>query len=468
MEKTDDKPNYKPNVLKNGIIKDNITILDLSHKNIANFDEHMKLPPFLKELNLSHNKLENVPEAVKKLKNIIVLDISYNAIKYFDDTPSFCHTIEYINICNNDLQGPPAWIWFDLPKKLSKLNISSNYGLTNSFKCGYFEELIQFKTSIKDIKIYNCKLNNFLSLLRTFPKAKYIKLGDNNISYVAANAINNIPCDGLNECCDIEILDLSYTHISDIKSNIDIYKNLIEINLSQNELISIPDEFCNLAHLEVCILSCNHILYLPNNFIKLTKLKTLCLDGNELCTLPNIHTLPYLKKLDLYDNYLCQLIDLSCIEEIDIAENFVDEPSDKDYLSKKEKLRLNIVGRWDGRKQENVKPESVYSSSSLEDDDFYVHDDNIDMEKENRPPSSVEDWDSDDYWVPCYVNNNNVQPLQSRWLYFIKQKMEEGNFCPIDLHAVPVADRVNYEKSINPPIQYESDGQFDDFSGDDS
>ncbi|KPJ02611.1 hypothetical protein RR46_09814 [Papilio xuthus] len=236
MEKAEDKPIYKPNGVKNGIIKDNITILDLSHRNIANFDEHMKLPPYLKELNLSHNKLENVPEA----------------------------------------------------------------------------------------------------------------------------------------------------------------------------------------------------------------------------------------KLDLYDNYLCQLIDLSCIEEIDIAQNFVDEPSDKDYLSKKEKLRLNIVGRWDGRKQENVKPESVYSSSSLEDDDFYVHDDNIDMEKENRPPSSVEDWDSDDYWVPCYVNNNNVQPLQSPWLYFIKQKMEEGNFCPIDLHAVPVADRVNYEKSINPPIQYESDGQFDDFSGDDS
>ncbi|KPJ08321.1 Adenylate cyclase [Papilio machaon] len=319
MEESEGNPIYKLNGLKNGIIKDNITILDLSHRNVTYFDEHMKLPPYLKELNLSYNKLENVPEAVVKLKNVIVLDISYNAIKYFDDTPSFCHTIEFINICNNDLQGPPAWIWFELPKKLCKLNISSNDCLTKSFKCGYFEELIQFKTSITDIKIHNCKLNNFLQLLGTFPKAKSVKLGDSNINYIAANAITDLPCEGLNE------------------------------------------------------------------------------------------------------------------------------------------------------KPENDKPESVYSSSSsLEDDNFYVHDnDNIDVEKENRPPSSVEDWDSDEYWVPCYVNKN-VKPSQSPWLYFVKQKLEEGNFCPIDMHAVPVSEQVNYEKSINPPIQYESDGQFDDYSSNDS
>ncbi|XP_045535691.1 leucine-rich repeat protein soc-2 [Papilio machaon] len=466
MEESEGNTIYKLNGLKNGIIKDNITVLDLSHRNITNFDEHMKLPPYLKELNLSYNKLENVPEAVVKLENVIVLDISYNAIKYFDDTPNFCHTIEYINISNNNLQGPPAWIWFELPKKLSKLNISSNDCLTNSFKCGYFEELIQFKTSITDIKIHNCKLNNFLQLLGTFPKAKSVKLGDSNINYIAANAITDLPCEGLKECCDIEKLDLSYTHIFNIKPNVDVYKNLIEINLSQNELSSFPDEFCNLENLEVCILSCNHILYLPNNFIKLKKLQILCLDSNELCMLPDICSLPHLRKLDLYDNYLCELIDLSSIEETDVAQNFVDEPTDEEYLNKKEKLRLHIVGRWDGRKPENDKPESVYSSS-LEDDNFYVHDDNIDAEKQNRPPSSVEDWDSDEYWVPCYVNKN-VKPLQSPWLYFVKQKLEEGNFCPIDMHAVPVAEQVNYEKSINPPIQYESDGQFDDYSSNDS
>lgn len=350
MDKTEDKTIYKLNGHKNGIIKDNITVLNLSHRNIKNFDEHMKLPPNLKELNLSHNRLENVPELVTKLHNIKVLDVSHNKIKFFDETPSFCHSIEYLNISNNELQGPPAWIWFDSPKKLSELNISSNLNLANSFKQGYFEEIIEYKTNLTDIKIHHCRLNNFFKLLGTFPKAKCIKLGDNNINYTAANNITNLPCEGLIESCDIEKIDLTYTHILNIKPNIDVYRNLIEINLAQNELISLPDEFCNLECLEVCILSWNHLLDLPNNFMKLKKLHTLCLDGNKLCILPsNICSLPHLKKLDLYDNCLYELIDLSRIEETDIAQNFLDEPTDNEYTSKKEKLRLHNIGRWDGR-----------------------------------------------------------------------------------------------------------------------
>lgn len=51
---------------------------------------------------------------------------------------------------------------------------------------------------------------------------------------------------------------------------------------------------------------------------------------------------------------------------------------------------------------------------------------------------------------------------------FVTQKMKDGNLCPMDNHTVPVMDKVKYDKKYYPQEEYESDGQFDDLSGDDS
>ena len=80
--------------------------------------------------------------------------------------------------------------------------------------------------------------------------------------------------------------------------------------------------------------------------------------------------------------------------------------------------------------------------------------------------STPEDWDSDDYWIPQYYKA--VTPPRSPWLFFVKKKMEEGNFCPMDAHPVSIADKVKYEKHCNPPLVVEVAGQFDDYSDDDS
>lgn len=350
MEETEKKVIKELNGLNISISTENITTLDLSHRNINNI-EHVKLPPNLIELNISHNKLDSILEIVINQKNLKVLDVSYNNIQYFDDTPNFCHVIESLNISNNQLYGPPAWVWFEHPKNLTKLDISSNVLITKSFQNGYFEELIQHKTFITDITIYSCKLQLYKELLGTFPKAKTVVVGCNDISYLGVNSFTDFPCEGLTKCCDIERLILSFTQIFNIKPNIDIYKHLIEINLSHNEISSLPDEFCNLECLEVCILSFNHILYLPEDFVKLRKLVTLSLENNELCMLPeNLCYLPNLKKLDLYDNYLCELpVGMTRLLEIDLAQNYVEEPIDKEYVDKRDKLRLHMVGRSSGR-----------------------------------------------------------------------------------------------------------------------
>nr|XP_026490896.1 leucine-rich repeat and IQ domain-containing protein 4-like [Vanessa tameamea] len=450
------------------LIKENITVLDLSNNYNNIIEKNMQLPINLTELYLKHNELTEVPVSVLNLEKIKILDISFNNIQYFDDTPNFYETIEKLNISNNNLLGPPYWIWSEKCKHLFDVNIGLNMNITKSLDNAYFEELLKYNTLVTRITINNCMLIKHLKLLGTFPKAKELILGSSELRNMCfTNKIEEVPFNGLDKCCDIEILELSNTNIYSITHNINIYKNLKKINLSLNKLSGLPEEFCSLVKLEVCILSCNNLLYLPDNFCKLDKLNSLLIDSNSLCMLPeNLCRLPNLSKLDLYDNYLYEAPDeIEKLLEIDMAQNYFDEPDSVDYINKKGKIRLSQRERYDGRKLEITKAESEYSKDET-DDELLFSEKSEEKEADNRPLSSPEDWDSDEYWIPYFSRQSNVP--QSEWLYFVKQKMKEGNFCPMDAHPIPIADKVKYEKLCHPRTEYESDGQFDDYSGDDS
>ncbi|CAG4979489.1 unnamed protein product [Colias eurytheme] len=403
-----------------------------------------------------------------QLKYLKLLDISSNCIEYFDDTPNFCHEIEDLNISNNKLQGPPYWIWSESPRKLIKINLSDNITITSALQDTYFKELLQYKCLVKDVIIYNCRISKHKEIISTFSNAKSIVLGAKNLSYMSANVIEDFPCLGLDKCCDIESLNLHFTFVCNVSPEINIYKNLKEIDLSQNKISGLPKEFCQLENLVICLLSFNSILYLPSEFVNLKKLEVLCINNNELCMLPeDMNKLENLRKLDLYDNYLNEIPDLNFLEEIDLAQNYFEEPDDELYLGKRNKIRLQWVNRYSGRKPEVVQEESEHSPDTT-DDELCSLGDEENNEPHERPSSNQsEDWDSEDWWQPHYTPKTTIS-LQSQWLTFVKRKMDEGHFCPSDLHTVSIAERVKYEKICYPKIIKEVRGQFDDLTDDDS
>ncbi|XP_063618437.1 leucine-rich repeat protein SHOC-2-like [Cydia splendana] len=441
----------------------NITEIDFSKKNLEKIDKGTTLPPCLRCLNLSHNKLLEVPKIVMDLKQLQVLDISHNAIQYFNETPSFCHEIENLNVSSNDLRCPPIWIWLEFPRNLSRLDISCNMHIAELLN-GYVDELLQYNTRLTHVTLYNCRLGKYLRFLGTFPNAKDLVLGTPDWSCYAANHLQELPCQGLNKCCDIQRLILTNTHIYTITPQINMFKNLIEINLSQNNLNGLPTEFCELENLEICILSFNNILYVPDDIVKLKKLTTLCLAVNELCMIPeNIMDLTNLKVLDLYDNNISEYPeDIRNIPELDLAQNYFEEPDDDDYLEKRGKLRLHNSDRLNGRKFEMEQPESEHSPDTTDDEELIRslnEKSSSDGEPKNAPPSSPEDWDSDSYWEPYNVQYQRPKG-KPYWTSFVKKAMDNGNLCPSDHHTAPVMCR--------PTQEYESDGQFDDYSEDDS
>ncbi|XP_059059167.1 leucine-rich repeat protein SHOC-2-like [Achroia grisella] len=479
MSKNSEKKIHKKNGIKNGITKtidtsflqwsENITSIDVSNRNIETLNENIQFPTNLLNLNLSNNVLAEVPNVVLNLKKLQMLDLSHNLIKYFDETPSFCHVIETLDLAHNHLAGPPYWVWSESPSKLSKLDLNYNFKLSDSFINGYLEELLQYNVSVSEINISNCRLNDHISLLGTFNKVKTLVLGIPNYSNFA-NHIVDAPCVGLDKCCDIERLIMSNTQIYNIKPDIVVFKNIVEINMSHNYISDLPNEFCDLVSLEICILSHNNLLYLPDDIYKLKKLTHLYIDCNALCILPErIIELLNLKVIDLYNNGLYDVPEgIKNVAELDLAQNFFDEPDDLGYINRKEKLRLNILDRFDGRKIEEARPESEHSNDTTDDEELLRTLENTEVsEQRYDPPSSPEDWDSDEYWVPCYPRHVSPPP-DSPWLYFVKKKMAEGHFCPMDAHPVSVSELVKYEKICNPRIWTEYEGQFDDYSDDNS
>ncbi|KAJ8730323.1 hypothetical protein PYW07_017361 [Mythimna separata] len=448
----------------------NITNLDLSNKKLSSLDDNVELPPNIVDLRLSHNDLTEVPPKVLELDKLKNLDLSFNIIVFFDDTPGFCHTIERLNLSNNRLEGLPFWVWAEKPEKLGYLNLSNNNNICNSIN-GYIDQVIQYKNLVKEIDVHNCNLGKYIQLMATFCHAKTVTIGCEEYNYLNVNYLDQFPCAGLEECLEVEKMNLSNTQLYHINSNIDIYQNIVEINLAQNKINSLPNEFCNLKNLQTCWLSCNKLLYLPDDINKLTKLERLYLNDNVLCMLPHtLHELTSLKVLDVYNNNLCEGLDnINNLEELDFAQNYFEEPDDEEYMRKKEKLRVKCISRIDGRKIEEVREDSEHSDDFRDDEDEELYALTEECANQDAPDaqcSSPEDWDSDDHWIPQYYKA--VTPPRSPWLIFVKRKMAEGNFCPMDAHPASIADIVQYEKFINPPTVQEIEGQFDDYSDDDS
>lgn len=127
----------------------------------------------------------------------------------------------------------------------------------------------------------------------------------------------------------------------DLRSSCYIFRNLHTINLSNNSLSIIPDEFCNLSALKECYLSFNHIKYLPDNFKNLKSLLILHLNSNKLVYLPSsIRDMKQLEELDLYDNIIIEFPwYLNNLLLLDMYENMVEELFDELYIVQAERLR---------------------------------------------------------------------------------------------------------------------------------
>ncbi|XP_048779169.1 leucine-rich repeat-containing protein 59 [Ostrea edulis] len=115
-----------------------------------------------------------------------------------------------------------------------------------------------------------------------------------------------MPKDNLRDKLEGNELDLSLNNLDTVPvKELAAIPKATRLDLSCNQLTSLPDNFSSLTHLVKIDLSKNKLTELPHNFGNLQSLQHLDLLGNQLVLLPiSFYKLTKLKWLDLKDNPL--------------------------------------------------------------------------------------------------------------------------------------------------------------------
>lgn len=117
------------------------------------------------------------------------------------------------------------------------------------------------------------------------------------------------------------VLDLSFKKLTQIPNDFSmVSNNLVDLNLSYNELADFPKIICQLTQLKFLKLDFNKIETLPNEISAFSNLEFFSISNNKLTTITeNIIHLQNLKCFNIGKNYLKQLnIELTCLEHLEV------------------------------------------------------------------------------------------------------------------------------------------------------
>lgn len=130
----------------------------------------------------------------------------------------------------------------------------------------------------------------------------------------------------------------------------------------------------------------------------------------------------------------------------------------------------NIILLWGGRKHNctATHPHHCEKSRYL----FLIFFITNFTETTNNKNYSEEDWDSDDYLEPScssqYLHSFRSPSPATLWKNYVIRKMAEGNFCPVDMHTVPIMEQVLCYKARHPQKSINEELYLNDTSDDDS
>ncbi|CAD2092330.1 leucine-rich repeat protein [Plasmodium vinckei lentum] len=212
--------------------------LNCSYKNIEYIPKEIINYIYLKYINLSNNKIENISN-LYKLDNILFLDISYNLINNLDEIKSLhLKNCIYMNISHNSINiindiKMKNIIELDLSyNNIENLNIYFPETLKNLNMSNNNIKNICFKNKLENIELLDISSNPIedLNFYEIIPNIKTLKLNDNY-----SLPINNLS--ELNHFKNIQFLDMeNYLHFKD-KSYTEIkqilFQNTPDVNLKK-------------------------------------------------------------------------------------------------------------------------------------------------------------------------------------------------------------------------------------------
>ncbi|KAJ8926903.1 hypothetical protein NQ314_020755 [Rhamnusium bicolor] len=160
---------------------------------------------------------------------------------------------------------------------------------------------------------------------------------------VSDNEIRTMP-PLISKLTNLQVLIFSKNVLDGVHPNLDKLSKLTMLDLSMNDLGKVPDAIMSLINLQQLCLNDTGIDFVPANIGRLSNLRVLELRDNNLCELPkSIRRLTNLQRLDVSDNNLSNLTEgnLRNLQVLKLESNYLEDlPSTICKLINLEELNL--------------------------------------------------------------------------------------------------------------------------------
>lgn len=268
-----------------------LTIIDLSRNQLREVPPNMEYAKGAIVLNLSHNNIESIPNAVlANLIDLLFLDLSHNKLDMLPPQIRRLTMLQSLNLSHNPLTH------FQLKQLPSMTSLTVLHMRNTSRTLDNIPPSLDDLHSLKDVDFAE-------NGLPAVPEAIF-KIRNLEKLNLSANKIEKINlADG--EWENLRTLNLNDNLLTALPQAIVKLQNLQRFYVSHNYLTfeGIPSGIGKLLQLTTLHLSYNKLELIPEGVSRCVKLQRLKLDHNRLITLPDgIHLLPDLKELDLHEN----------------------------------------------------------------------------------------------------------------------------------------------------------------------
>jgi len=273
------------------LMKNKMMVLNLNSNKIASIDNisWINLKTMI-ELDLADNQLDSVPDSICELVNLTQLDLSGNRLTTLPKQLYNLNKLKHVFLRRNRLKDLPKLPFESDPSQLSQnsifynmkgletLEISHNYLTENDLNgIGDLEKITSYHLNSNDISMLSLEFGLKSSTIRNITS---VNMSTNNL-----NELPIVLAEYLGE--KLKELNVSNNHIKSLGDNFSKFKALETLNLTRNELEELPESLGSLTTLSDLKATHNFIKSIyPNCFNKNMLLRGIDLDYNFITELP--------------------------------------------------------------------------------------------------------------------------------------------------------------------------------------
>jgi len=226
----------------------------------------------LQTLDLSHNQLTELPEAIASLILLEVLIVSENCLTELPKVIENLTNLKILELYNNKLTSLPNWL--EKLSNLEKLQVGSN-------NFDHIPESLRNIKTLRKLQIYAVGLKSIPTWIDELDSLEHLEID--------ANRISSLPPQFF-DLRKLVYLDLGSTFVGDYPGNplvrlpteIQSFQQLETLKAAYCGLKSLPSSLGNLHRLKSLVLAVNNLADLPIELGKLKEVKNLELDSNPL------------------------------------------------------------------------------------------------------------------------------------------------------------------------------------------